>query len=84
MRNECSEAAIQVFGQNADLLSIVSQRQLAPSVRNCFQEGNKAGRCGENNLLGEGRLDQIRVLIERRTQELVAGNETGSRTPGCW
>ena len=72
---EGRQSPIQVLRKDAYLLGVVSQGQLAPAIGNGFEQSDKTGRCCEDDVLRKGVLYEVRLFIQRRAQELVAGNE---------
>ena len=66
--DERRQPAVQVLGQHAYLFRVLGQRQLPPAVGYSLQRR-------EDDLFRQGEFDQVGLFIERRAQELVAGNE---------
>ena len=75
VRDKRTQATVQVLGQDPNLLRVIGQRKLPPAVGDGFQQCDETGRRGQNDLLRQRVLDQVRFLVERGAQELVAGNE---------
>ena len=75
MPGKYAQPLIEFLAHLFDLFGILGQLFLPPAVAHRAQQGDEAGGRGENHLLAQGFFQQARILVQRRGQELVAGNE---------
>src|SRR5690606_32942042 len=72
---EDGQSTIEILAERSDRLGVLSERELAPTVRDRLQQGDEARRRCDDDVLANRVLEKSGVLGESRGQELIARYE---------
>ena len=63
-----TDTVVELLTQGCDLFCLAGNRLLLPAVGDGFEECDEGGGGGDNHLIIDSLLNQLRVLLQRRAE----------------